>query len=187
MAHTLSSDSQLSTRRASLPTRCRSTRLYRPRFHWPTSSGRKIGRGHVEGREGGKRRDLSIPSLLLSCYIRRDNVSSRVETQAPRPKPLSSLLFLSCPSLFLVVDAYIMVQRVTCGNVSRGREERRNVERRSRRARASLRIDLRRSQSPAIFVSLDWPTISTFLLVQIEFALHPSLLSLLNELWRCQL
>lgn len=114
MAHTLSSDSQLSTRRASLPTRCRSTRLYRPRFHWPTSSGRKIGRGHVEGREGGKLRDLSIPPLLLSCYIRRDNVSSRVETQAPRPKPLSSLLFLSCPSLFLVVDAYIMVQRVTC-------------------------------------------------------------------------
>lgn len=146
-------------------------------------------RERTRRRERGREETRSIysPPLLLSCYIRRDNVSSRVETQAPRPKPLSSLLFLSCPSLFLVLDAYIMVQRVTCGNVSRGREERRNVERRSRRARASLRIDLRRSQSPAIFVSLDWPTISTFLLVQIEFALHPSLLSLLNELWRCQL
>lgn len=109
MAHTLSSDSQLSTRRASLPTRCRSTRLYRPRFHWPTSSGRKIRRGHVEGGEGGKRRDLS-PLPLFYRIIQRDNVSSRVETQAsrPNPPPPPSPLF-PCPSLFFVVDAYNMV------------------------------------------------------------------------------
>lgn len=72
-------------------------------------------RERTRRRERGREATRSIcPPLLLSCYIRRDNVSSRVETQAPRPKPLSSLLFFSCPSLFLVLDAYIMVQRVTC-------------------------------------------------------------------------
>lgn len=64
MAHTLSSDSQLSTRRASLPTRCRSTRLYRPRFHWPTSSGRKIERGHSGRGRGREERRSTYPPLF---------------------------------------------------------------------------------------------------------------------------